>query len=197
MTTLDQLPVFENIDEQPRRIDRGLWGVVYLLDARSYQLGKVFDNPFFGLDSSRAMIELGWEAMINRELYEQGISVPRPTGIFAISLPQFYPNHAQLPAFIREYVQGRMYASLTIHSEMKKAEELHQKEINRARDCGYGIPKDHMVPECNCLFCLEEDKVILFDFGNWTKAGEDKRALSPAEISQFWGRIFSGEEERR
>lgn len=181
MTTIDDLPVFEDIERQLQRLDQGGWATVYRVKARgrgrtdliAKVMGIVSDDnvvwsPLVSPYSELAIEMLQHEAVINKELYESGISVPEPFGVFAVSAPAVY-SPPLVPAFLRELISGKKYSDLPNQREKVHAKMLHQRELDKASSLGYIIPSDHGDTYQNCLFRLEEDKAILFDFGNWKR----------------------------
>lgn len=173
MTKINQLPVLEVIDNRVCFIDHGGWGCVYSFETDKISPSKrVAGKVLSRKQNSRVAIrKLAFEARIDQELYTKGISVPQPFGVFAISLPHFYPESNLVAAFVQELISGEKYDDLASFVDREQACRLHRQEITKARDLGYKIPRDHLSPAYNCLFRLEEDKVILFDFGNWQHAG--------------------------
>lgn len=172
MTTIDELPVFTDIDEQPLFVGHGDYGTVYAINRQRNLAAKIWksgwDNSY--VFSEHHIAEAQREHDIARELYQNAISVPRPEGVFHIALPSLFPGQPYIPAFIMEHVRGVQYYSLNSEGRIK-ARELHAQELEKIRDTTRFVPQD--VPfKKNCLYQLGENetevsKVILFDFGNW------------------------------
>ena len=168
MRSLDDLPVFEDVDADVTLLDPGTSAHVYVINSRLELVAKVLHGRAERyVFSPRDIPLLQMEYHFGRELYYGGVSVAKPEGVFAINLPTIYPLVSFVPAFIMEDVKGESYLELDL-SGQKRAEELHARELSKAIDLGFQPSLDHH-PRQNCLYRLEEDKVILFDFGNWGK----------------------------
>ncbi len=166
MTSLDDLPFFGHITEA-KKIKSGTEGTVYRLRTDPvipFQLcAKVMTTSSDVTDKFR-LSQIGREALMNQKLYEAGISVPRPVGLFYLHLPSY---SSPVPGFVREYVDGRSYSELFLWQK-KEAELLHAEEREKAiregfypRDCGYYN---------NCLYTVRKmrvERVTLFDFTEW------------------------------
>lgn len=184
MTTLDDLPVFENIDKSTRFLGRGAHGRVYAINAGLNLAAKVWIDPFIpqrNLFSSTHIPAAEHEYMIARELYDAGISVPKPEGVYALTLPCLLPLRARIssfvfrrhlpddyrvPAFVMERIHGKAYHKLS-EKEKSKARELHLLEMEKVSATGI-TPSDQSIAH-NCLYRIDDDKVFLLDFGGWCK----------------------------
>src|SRR3989344_5665303 len=114
MITIDDLPVFAgDIEQVP--VGRGEESKIYSIPAQNLAL-KVYhyqhydygDNVLFsGVSlvgekrwSPQAIAYARREAAIAERLYQEGVSVPKPNGVFAFFLPEI---KARVPAFVMEY----------------------------------------------------------------------------------------------
>lgn len=164
MMTIDDLPVFAEVDSDAYFIDAGCFGTVYAINqeqglAAKFPKGKSAPRYAFRPWHISNLID---EYQVAVELYSAGISVPRPEGVFALTLPIYHC----VPALVMEHVKGKTYQQLS-YSEQATARQLHAQELDKVRELCF-VPDDQY-PRKNCLYRLEENKVILFDFGTWGK----------------------------
>ncbi len=168
MISIDDLPIFEDVDRKIRLVNSGSYSSVYLISKKLNLVAKIlFDHP-----ERSSIDQLEKEYFIQQELYDGNISVPKPEGVFVlrdVAIPNFHNLlHPALPALVMEYVSGKEFGNLSL-KEHYLAETLHAQELAKARELGFITPLDHN-PGQNCLYRLEEGRVILFDFGNWVIA---------------------------
>ncbi len=165
MTTIDDLPLFGHITEA-QKIERGGEGTIYRLsvDSQSFPLcAKVMnispDDPL----AKHYFSNLNNDACVNQSLYEAGISVPRPLGLFRLALPPYL-----IPAFVREYVEGYGYDQLPFRLR-DQAVEIHALEREKAEQAGF-VSFEDCSHVGNCLYTINDGKierVTLFDFSYW------------------------------
>lgn len=167
---IDQLPVFEDIDDD-RIIGEGSFGTVYAINGPRQLVAKIWKerkSSHYVFDQKHIQ-EASWEYHVASELYTKSISVPKPEGVFAISLPSVSP--VPIPAFIMEQVRGETYWDLSF-MERIRATQLYDRELERVRGTTDLIPFD-CYPDKNCLYQLGHDKIILFDFGEWRRGSPE------------------------
>ena len=170
VSTLDQLPVFEDIDGDGI-IDEGSFGTVYAINGSRQLVAKIWKgrkSHHYVFDQKHIQEAL-WEDHVASELYTKSISVPKPEGVFSISLPSVSP--VPIPAFIMERVRGETYWDLSF-MERIRARQLYEGELGKVRETTNFIPFDHY-PFKNCLYQLDHDKIILFDFGEWRRGSPE------------------------
>ena len=116
--SIDQWPVFEDIDDDGI-IGEGSFGTVYVINGPRQLVAKIWKgrgSDHYVFDQKHIQEGL-WEHHIASELYTKGISVPKPEGVFAISLPSVSP--VPIPAFIMEQVRGETYWDLSFMERIK------------------------------------------------------------------------------
>jgi len=117
--------------------------------------------------------------VIQEELYDKGISVPKPLGMFSIRWDDMFKDWVKnyeryqcttdqlvdLPRYIMKTIQG--ICGATNDKRDKTSERsLRNEEIQRAKDLGYAPGDDF---RHNYMYLPEEEKVVLIDFDLWQK----------------------------
>ncbi len=140
--------------KMPGRIDGGAEAEVYRISER--HVAKV---PLDHRSSPDR--DLTHEFEIAEDLFENGISVPKPEGIFPIHLMNSVRN-----GFVMEFIDGKSGARLR-GNEISYVRDLLYKEIRKVRDLGFD-PEDWYSPK-NYIWEPQEDKIYLIDFLRWVK----------------------------
>ncbi len=168
MTSIDDLPYFGHITEV-KVFDEGGEGVVYRLSttpSTPFPLcAKVMGLSMYRSENDR-LFRLENEARVNQSLYEAGISVPRPVGLFRLLSPV---HSSPVPGFVRECIEGRTYYQL-FSWQKEKAVKVFEEERQKAIELDF-IPED-CYPTKNCLYTVKGwsvERVTLFDFSFWRK----------------------------
>jgi len=185
----DDLEVFEWQEYHiPREIGRGCSSIVYaiskdlaikIITPRSIIPPYSIRNPKLDINTN-SFERLAREFEIQRQLYEGGISVPRPEGIFACTFPLF--EHI---SFFKKYFPGlimeRLYGVKGTHAlygksctEDEKLTGMMEAEFDRAMALGFKKSIDACLD--NTIYNPEIDKLWLIDFGGWSKI-EDEREI--------------------
>jgi hypothetical protein len=102
-----------------------------------------------------------------------GLSVPRPEGLFSITITGDFPyvdsEHPQgrvvVPALVMERFDGVPFRDIENYDERAKALHLFQEEIDKATALGF-VPFDHWYWG-NSLWNHERQQVHLLDLGMW------------------------------
>ena len=167
---LKSLPEFTDIDK-PRFIDDGGYGDVYLVNQRKSLAGKIL----FASDELKArfrICELQKEYNICGFLFINGVSVPRPKGIYRLSVDFVKPERRerygvpQPAAFVMEYIHGISKEEDFSEREKEVALRLRDRELDKARCLGY-IAID--VGFGNIVYQPEQKRVVLIDYGLWER----------------------------
>ncbi len=152
-------PHLENEDFFHRSLGIGVDGSVYTVRRRDDLVGKVFPRNNDHLAEH--------EFNIASTLYSNGVSVPKPEGVYTISL---WGGLVKKPAFVMERIHApRLDKLLRKWMNYSRRNELNHKlnrEFDKARDLGF-VLKDASV--YNAFYSEEEDRMILFDFARWMK----------------------------
>ena len=158
---------FENKDN----FNRGYGNFSEVYDLKNNLIGKTLKNsPFlkrgqiFNKESSRNLFYLENELNICSELFELGINVPKPNGLFLIHntfLDEFRP------AFVMEKIKNIDLRDFRI-SELTKISKKVQEQIKKAESLGF-IPSDDVEKLENVLYDPKNNKVYLIDFAFWTR----------------------------
>ena len=152
-------------------VGKGAMGIVYFLNemdlSKQSLVGKfikIILNENF--ESSKYfswfVLKLFHEYEIQKELYESGISVPKPFGVYSIKNTE---DSNYYPGFIMRYIPGKNLWELPI-SFREKIYGLRDLELNKARDLGFKPGRDI---KYNFIWVPEEEKVYLIDFNFWRK----------------------------
>ncbi len=161
--------------ENMQFIGDGADGLVYKLgDGRvaKFQYAREgLKSLFWKVSPTGERIQKEYE--IARRLYEKGVSVPEPYGIFKLKKPDEEDDWAlfclthKYPAFVMEYVNGLIpnpkYLSVPVQ---RKIDELVNIEREKVADLRLFKPNDADGWE-NTLWCPSEEKVYLIDFTQW------------------------------
>jgi len=126
------------------------------------------------------------ESRIAEILFEEGVSVPKPEGIFKIRNLDLISSVIPAEAFVMEYIAGKTgfeffsdslffkrdssgfvgTPSFLKHSEeYAHVKNLHDEEIKKARELGF-LSFDAEF-RGNFIWSPERDRVYLIDFGMW------------------------------
>lgn len=173
MVTIDELPVFD-MDKLPELVGVGSEGGVYRVHRERGLVAKAYHFLFgdikFPSRQNSLADKMVWyalrEAVVARKLFEAGISVPRPEGLYALLIPEFNPT--AVPGLVMEYVEvadpGLLYGKAYRQACMKA-----DIERQKARDAGFSLCDS--IYGHNVLFTLDKDgesiNVKLHDFGGW------------------------------
>ncbi len=184
MISIDDLPVFENVDYHSTVIDSGTEARIFMINQKRRLVAKVYHNLFWineedkqlkgdELLSPETIAYAQRELSIAEKLYTAGVSVPKPEGVFALSFPRL--GIQRIPAFVMQYVVGRDWCYFS-GEQRKRAERAFGDEMVKARTAGF-TPADDTLSDWNVLYTVNDDtiKAVLFDFGGWK---ERKRGLS-------------------
>ena len=153
-------PRLENEDFFHLPLGMGGDGSVYTVRRKDDLVGKVFSRE----DDWMAEHEYD----IASTLYSNGVSVPKPEGVYTLSL---WGGLLHKPAFVMERIRvPRLDKILKKWMDYSRRQELNQKldrELNKARDLGFILDD---ATAYNAFYSEEEDRIILFDFARWGKA---------------------------
>ena len=142
------------LDSQLFKIDEGTLAKVYLEGING--------------DSAGAERKAQHDYGIAKLLYDKGVSVPKPEGVFIVPIEM--GSDKRCPSFVMEYVQGYTLRELEGTEFRHRVDGLAQRakdEIGKAERLGF-TPKDL----CGgILWNPQNDKVYLIDFTQW-KSGE-------------------------
>ncbi len=161
MTTLeDHLPRFPKQDLFSRRVGKGHQGKVFVVSRKRNLVAKVYSSYY-----PNALELAQHEYHVADCLYRNGISVPRPEGVFEVSFPWRLRRH---PAFVMEQICGGIcmnkLCGLDNREEYNFARKLQEEEAEKAERLGF-IAED--VVDRNCIYFPREKKVLLYDFLMW------------------------------
>lgn len=134
-------------------------GSVYTVRRRDDLVAKVYPR----IDSWMAEHEFD----IASTLYSQGVSVPKPEGVYTLSL---WGGLLMKPGFVMQRIYApRLDKLLRKRMAYSQRQELNHKldrELDKARDLGFLLDD---VTAYNAFYSAEEDRIILFDFARWTR----------------------------
>ena len=143
-----------------------IWGPAFLDEVGRGALGEVYglsDRHVIKLPYLKRGLYLLRELVILLHLYENGVSVPKPEGIFKIAVNKKDRSHlrrlvnVEKAGLVMERVHGEEPYSAN-------AIELMGVELDKCRRLGY-ICID--AGRSNAIYDTDHDKVYLIDFGSW------------------------------
>lgn len=180
----------------PTLIGMGIESFVYKIsDDHVAKVRRELTCPYLDdLDFEYCVCRLREEYEIAKELYDEGISVPKPEGIYKFK-PEWAPNtqimthwrtlrekgtlpnkynpktgvrtSAIVPAYFMEYVNGQTVEQL--HKKdpktANKAIASAHAEIKKAESLGF-LPCDEL-HLWNIIWSEERNKAVLIDFSSW------------------------------
>lgn len=160
---------------------RGSGGPVYMISddrvAKFAWCRRGLESMFFSVTRNPKKVQHEYE--ICKYLYENGVSVPKPIGVFKLKglSPEWsdFPFHFRYPAFVMQYVPGfapnPRYASEETMRAFDEGLRIELEKISRL-DVN---PSDICVD--NTLFSRSDKKLYLIDFNQWTFPGETYESL--------------------
>lgn len=126
-------------------------------------------------DSDMGVYCLEKEYKIARELFEGGVSVPKPEGLFGVRADGLnlisMQSRKLIPAFVMGYVEAAEKMSF---DEQAIRRDLADREGAKAIALGWNPPFDVY---WNALYVPQERRVYLSDFVLWTKKAENQENL--------------------
>ena len=137
--------------KNPIRIGWGAHGEVYRISDR--HVAKI-DYHEFSLGTLEKELE------ISRELFNGGISVPRPEGIFSVKISKYF---SLINGFVMEYIRGKEGDKVR-NKYMDHVTGLINIEIEKVIKLGF-CPLDFGLH--NSIYVPKEDRVYLIDFAFW------------------------------
>lgn len=123
-------------------------------------------------DDNSVPYNLSSEFQVLRELYNRGVSVPKPFGVFRVDVQTLYPLHIStffkqrsFPGLVMEYIPGVFIEN----APKEKRGELKARafsEMSKAINLGLSYVQEGYNPNKNVLWVPESDKIYLtgFDF---------------------------------
>lgn len=176
MITVDDLPVFEDVDYNSTVIAPGTEAKIFMIHQERRLVAKVYHNLFWNnqrddylseerLFSPETIAYAQRELAIAEKLYSAGVSIPRLEGLFALSFPRL--GIPKIPAVVMEYVDGKSFYSLAKELRTPAVQSFND-ELMKAKAAGF-IPADDTLSDWNVLYTVNDDtiKAVLFDFGGW------------------------------
>ena len=168
--TLESFPEFTD-REGSRFVDEGGYSLVYLLHQKRNLVGKI-PFVFNKLQARLRLCELQKEYDICSHLYENGVSVPKPQGVYLTSIDFMSPEHkkwysvSKPAALIMEYIDGLSKEESFTPRQKQRGLELAEREMKKVKklDC---TPVD--VGFGNFIYQPEQNRVVLIDFGFWER----------------------------
>lgn len=163
---MDNIPEYTINKAVFGEVNRGMIGTVYKVAKR--RVAKVIHDPET-LKQESPLELLQRELYVGRALYDAGISVPKPLGLFKLNIPAEGGERQEL-GLVMQQVKGRPLW------DFRTKAELSQREFNRkwseaseqyrkALNLGLGSPEDY--GPHNVLWDEVHDKPYLIDFSSW------------------------------
>jgi len=170
---MTKISVFKTSRKFVKNVDAGSRSRVYRV---SEDYVVKFPWPFPDLEKCwepRRVDDLVDEFRIAEQLYESGVSVPTPKGIFisSISNPliRLFPAE-KYPAFIMEYIDGVTLAKVP-HEKRGHLRNLSKLELEKARKLGF-LPSNEAEHETHSIWSPKRKRIYLVDFERWERKEE-------------------------
>jgi hypothetical protein len=160
-----------------------MWGPA-LLDC----VGSGAHSNVYGLSSDHVIklpflkegLSIIRELIISSHLYEDGVSVPKPEGIFKIAISkedQFQLRelvNVEKAGFVMERIHGEVIDSTMHHhkADLSRVIELMVAELAKCEKLGYVF--NDTGPH-NAIYDAGHDRIYLIDFGSWTLSNRRSR----------------------
>jgi len=157
--------------------DSGADGPVYRISdskAAKFEWARDWTRSFTYVSFSGKVIQNEFE--VCRALYEHGVSVPKPYGVFRLRQPDESagPFRMRFPAFVMDYLDGSVPHPKYLQPEVQeKVEGLVKIERERVRDLGF-VTDDAMGWE-NTIWVPSMEKIFLIDFSRWQLPGSNQK----------------------
>jgi len=119
-----------------------------------------FFRPWPNPSPDRMYRGLYKEFVTQSQLYERGISVPKPEGLTWVRSPK---TGIFCPSLVMEYIP---HTNPHQNPEYERIEKMFWDEVEKAKKVGF-IPSFDCDPYNNWLFNSEKNKVYLIDFRFW------------------------------
>ncbi|MBI5066248.1 hypothetical protein HZA97_08490 [Candidatus Woesearchaeota archaeon] len=117
---------------------------------------------FWGLKLLR---DLNKEITKQTVLYNLGIAVPRPKGLFNVTFRESSLEEGiVVPGFVMEYIPGITLSLMQQEDVFPEANKMYEEEIRRAKALGF-YPGDEGLH--NAIWNSEKRKTYLIDFADW------------------------------
>ena len=107
------------------------------------------------------------EYRIAKKLHGEGVSVPKPEGVFGVKHPK---RDGFFPCFVMEYIPPKKVRWY----QKRKVDRMYKHEIQKATELGYSVCDSY--PQHNTLWSPKRKKIYLIDFEYW---GERQMLLFP------------------
>ncbi|MBI4151346.1 hypothetical protein HY496_00105 [Candidatus Woesearchaeota archaeon] len=172
---MTKYPYLPRQDSHLEYLDKGSFGSVYVVSHEDDLVGKVLHDyrdylsPYLSRLMDKSIDEeLRWEYAMAQRLYDEGVSVPQPHGLYTIRMPSPGSSLIERPAFVMERVYGIKIFQLeeSGSTDWPVAHSLLCEEIQKVRSLGFN-PIDFS-DGANAFYLPVEQRVVLFDFGFWS-----------------------------
>jgi hypothetical protein len=152
----------------------GADGPVYRIDGNKvakFEWNRELSDLFFKVGRTGEKVLREYE--ISKTLYDAGISVPKPEGVFMIAPPKnedwgLFGFPKRFPAFVCQYIDGGIPTAKYLKPEEQRLiDKLVGEERRKVRKLGLNV-EDGDGWE-NTLWVPQEQKIYLIDFSRWSK----------------------------
>ncbi len=176
---MDQQLTLQNLEayplqQEPQEVGRGIRAFVYRISEN--HVAKIPHDKYDFLENNdvwlrndeSAIEEIVHEYEIARELFDGGVCVPRPEGIFSIHMGRepyvLAERGTNYPGFVMEYVPGEIIVNIEEDYELRI--KIYDEEVKKAQELGF-LTED--ADGINGIWSPTREKVYIFDFGEWAK----------------------------
>ena len=157
----EKIKIFPIENYDPEYIQKGNDGILYKISDEHAAKIAYPGNSFQPIAK---------EHDISKILYENGISVPKPEGIFDVKI-----NNNSHKAFVMQYVKGATMKELLESRRLQNElgldfddvidmQKQYCDELGKARNLGFCSGDASFI---NCLCSPKEKKAYLIDFAHW------------------------------
>jgi len=168
------LPMYENGWEITPRVNEEYWNVFRISEEHVVKLPFGSDElDYYSHYFGEKLKKLFNEALIQKQAYDFGLSVPKVEGMFNVSInPGDNLPKLTLPGLVMEFIDGKTFCDLLLDEtefvnleDKLLAKQKLDEELRTARMLGF-IPSD-AYNLLNAIWDSDTKDVYLLDFEYW------------------------------
>ena len=158
MTPEDFSEIMKNVKKRKlRKIGAGAHGEIYKMCGTPYAVK--FLNPSVFPENRLAQAVLGIEYFLQKRLYDNNVSVPKPIGIMGV----YHPKYREFrPGLIMEEIQTSLLSRILNSGKIRVG---WHEEVEKANSKGIVVYDSS--PQHNTMWDKVRKKVVLHDCISW------------------------------
>jgi len=167
--TLQDLRLY-SLQQEPQKVAVGMEGFIYRISENHVAKIPHDRNVDEWLRNDESAIEsIVNEYKIARELFDGGVCVPKPEGVFNIHMglepPVLLERGRDYPGFVMEYIPGESLEGY-MGRDYGLRVAMYDEELEKAEELGF-LTID--AEDCNGIWSPVKGKVYICDFGEWRR----------------------------